>query len=146
MKAIAVVPGKPGSLHKAAIPEPRLHEVSDGQGVLVRTLEVGLDGTDREIASGKYGAAPSGADFLVLGHENLGVVEEVGPAVTGFAPGDYVVCMVRRHGQASRPPPHHGDDHAQPGDPRAARVRAVGPRVGGLHAQRLRPCPARRAT
>jgi threonine dehydrogenase-like Zn-dependent dehydrogenase len=64
-------------------------------------LEVGVDGTDREINEGQYGATPSGADFLVLGHEGFGVVEEVSSAVTKLKPADYVVPIVRRPG-ASR--------------------------------------------
>jgi threonine dehydrogenase-like Zn-dependent dehydrogenase len=98
MKAIAVYPGKSDTAHLADIPEPRLEDVPDGRGVLVRILRVGLDGTDREINAGEYGVAPEGSDFLVLGHESFGVVEEVGPAVTELAPGDYVVARVRRAG------------------------------------------------
>lgn len=71
MKAIAVHPGKPGSLHLADLPEPSLDEVQGGRGVLARVLRVGVDGTDREINSGEYGAAPEGGDFLVLGHESF---------------------------------------------------------------------------
>jgi glucose 1-dehydrogenase len=98
MKAVAVYPGKPGSAHLTDIPEPSLDAVPDGRGVLVRLLRVGLDGTDREITAGEYGAAPDGVDYLVLGHESFGVVEKVGPAVTELAPGDYVVARVRRAG------------------------------------------------
>src|SRR5439155_9886689 len=46
----------------------------------------------------EYGAAPDGFDFLVIGHESFGQVQEVGPNVTELAPGDYVVAMVRRPG------------------------------------------------
>jgi threonine dehydrogenase-like Zn-dependent dehydrogenase len=67
---------------------------------MVRVLRVGLDGTDREIDAGEYGAAPPGEDYLVLGHESFGVVEKVGPAVTELAPGDFVVARVRRAGQS----------------------------------------------
>src|SRR5439155_7356684 len=69
-----------------------------GRGVLVRVLRVGLDGTDREINAGEYGVAPEGSDFLILGHESFGVVEEVGPAVSELAHGDLVVARVRRAG------------------------------------------------
>ena len=100
MKAIAVFPGKPGSAHLTDIPEPSLDDVPGGRGVLVRILRVGLDGTDREINAGEYGTAPDGSDFLVLGHESFGVVEQVGPAVTELAPGDYVVARVRRAGSS----------------------------------------------
>jgi threonine dehydrogenase-like Zn-dependent dehydrogenase len=100
MKAVAVFPGKAGSVHLEDLPEPRLDEVGGGRGVMVRVLSLGLDGTDREINEAKYGAAPPGSDFLVVGHESLGVVEEVGPNVDEFKKGDHVVCMVRRPGQS----------------------------------------------
>ena len=70
----------------------------NGRGVLVRLLRCGVDGTDKEINAGEYGAAPDGYDFLTIGHENFGRVEAVGPNVTEFAPGDYVVATVRRRG------------------------------------------------
>jgi hypothetical protein len=47
MKAIAVVPRQPDSVHLAALPEPRLDEVPGGRGVVVRVLRVGVDATDR---------------------------------------------------------------------------------------------------
>jgi threonine dehydrogenase-like Zn-dependent dehydrogenase len=100
MKAIAVRPGQPGSTHLAELPEPSLEEVEDGRGVLARVLRVGVDATDREIDAGEYGVAPEGFDFLVLGHESLCRVEEVGSAVTDLAPGDHVVFMVRRPGSS----------------------------------------------
>jgi threonine dehydrogenase-like Zn-dependent dehydrogenase len=98
VKAIAVYPGKADTAHLADVPEPRIDAVPDGRGVLVKILRVGLDGTDKEINAGEYGAAPPGDDFLVLGHESFGVVEDVGPAVTELSPGDYVVAIVRQPG------------------------------------------------
>ena len=91
MKAVAVHPGKSGSIHLAELREPSLDDVPDGKGVLVRILVCGLDGTDKEIAAGEYGRAPDGFDFLVEGHENFGVVEAVATNVTRLKPGDYVV-------------------------------------------------------
>jgi threonine dehydrogenase-like Zn-dependent dehydrogenase len=98
VKAIAVFPGKPDSVHLAELPEPTLDEVPDGRGVLVKVLRVGVDGTDREINAAEYGAAPPGEDVLVLGHESFGRVEAVGRSVRDLAPGDYVVATVRRPG------------------------------------------------
>ncbi len=98
MKAIAVYPGRPGSIHLADIPEPSLDEVPEGRGVLARILRVGVDATDREINDGEYGTAPDGSEILVLGHECFGQVEAVGPNVTEVRPGDYVVFTVRRPG------------------------------------------------
>ncbi len=98
MKAIAVIPGRPDSVHLASLPKPSLAEIPEGRGVLVKVLQVGVDGTDREINAAEYGAAPKGSDFLVIGHESFGRVEAVGPHVTELRPGDYVVATVRRPG------------------------------------------------
>ena len=100
MKAIAVKPGKPNTVHLAEMPTPRVSEVPNGRGVLVRVLRVGVDGTDKEINAAEYGKAPPGYDFLVIGHEGFGQVEAVGPNVTELKPGDYVVATVRRPGSS----------------------------------------------
>jgi threonine dehydrogenase-like Zn-dependent dehydrogenase len=98
MKAIAVVPGRPNSVHLAELAKPSLSEVPDGRGILVKVLRVGVDGTDKEINAAEYGAAPDGFEFLVIGHEGFGRVEAVGPNVSFVRPGDYVVATVRRPG------------------------------------------------
>ena len=100
MKAIAVRPGYPGSVHLGELERPSLDDVPGGRGVLVKVLRVGVDGTDKEINAAEYGAAPSGYDFLVIGHEGFGRVEAVGPNVTELRPGDYVVATVRRPGRS----------------------------------------------
>src|SRR5919204_1580263 len=100
MKAIAVHPGTPNSIHLRDVPEPRVTDIPDGRGVLVKVIRVGVDGTDKEINAAEYGAAPQGYDFLVTGHESFGRVEAVGPNVTEFVPGDYVVATVRRPGSS----------------------------------------------
>jgi threonine dehydrogenase-like Zn-dependent dehydrogenase len=60
MKAIAVHPGKPGSIHLEDVPKPSIDQVPDGGGVLVRVLRVGVDGTDKEInaAESTSGCSP----------------------------------------------------------------------------------------
>lgn len=98
MKAIAVTPGQANSVHLEDVPKPLVGDISDGKGVSVRVLKVGVDATDREINDALYGNAPPGFNYLVLGHESFGIVEEVGPAVTGVKPGDYVTATVRRPG------------------------------------------------
>ena len=98
MKAVAVFPGKPDSVHLADLPKPSVDEIPGGRGVLVKVLRVGVDGTDKEINAAEYGAPPPGDDFLVIGHEGFGQVEAVGPNVTELQPGDYVVATVRRPG------------------------------------------------
>src|SRR3989442_8136954 len=97
MKAIAVHPGKPGSIHLEDIERPSIDAIPDGRGVRVQVLRVGVDGTDKEINAGEYGAAPPGDDYLVIGHENFGRGLEVGPNVPDtIRPGGYVVASVRR--------------------------------------------------
>ena len=72
MRALTVAPGIANSARLEDVPEPPL---SDG-AVLVRTLALGVCGTDREIVSGDYGWAPPGQKRLVIGHESLGKVQE----------------------------------------------------------------------
>src|ERR687898_283225 len=101
MKAIAVTPGTPNSIHLRDVEKPSVDDVTDGRGVLVKVLRVGVDGTDKEINAAEYGAAPEGDDYLVIGHENFGIVEEVGPNVPDtIRPGTYVVASVRRPGSS----------------------------------------------
>lgn len=100
MKAVAVKPGIRDSAHLVEMPKPTIGDAAGGRGVLVKVLRVGVDGTDKEINNADYGAAPAGSDFLVIGHEGFGVVEEVGPSVTELKPGDFVVATVRRPGKS----------------------------------------------
>ena len=98
MKAIAVYPGQSGSVHLQEIQKPAVDDVEGGRGVLVRVLKVGVDATDREINDALYGNPPPGDDYLVLGHECFGVVEDVGQNVRHVQPGDFVTATVRRPG------------------------------------------------
>ncbi len=92
MKAITVEPGKRNSVSIQEIPTPKINE----NEVLIQTLLVGIDGTDREINEGQYGSAPTGQDFLILGHEAIGKIVQVGSQVTDFQIGDLIVPTVRR--------------------------------------------------
>jgi glucose 1-dehydrogenase len=101
MKAIAVYPGKPHSMHLEDVPMPRVTDIPNGNGVLVKVLRVGVDGTDKEINAAEYGMAPEGEQFLITGHENFGQVVEVGPNVPDtIKPGTFVVATVRRPGHS----------------------------------------------
>jgi threonine dehydrogenase-like Zn-dependent dehydrogenase len=91
MRALTTAPGTPNSARVDEVEEPPL---SDG-GVLVRTLALGVCGTERDILAGEYGWAPPGPDRLILGHESMGVVQHA-PAGCGLMPGDLVVGIVRR--------------------------------------------------
>lgn len=93
MKGGAVFPGarKLGVVHD--VPEPKLESAT---GVRLRMLQVGICGTDREIASYMFGSAPEGFDYLVIGHEGVAEIIEAGPEAHGMEPGDLVIPTVRR--------------------------------------------------
>jgi len=91
MQAVTVTPGQRDSLRLLDIPNVQ----SDPGQVVVRVLQGGLCGTDAEITGGLYGEAPPGCPYLVLGHENLGLVESA-PSGSPLSPGDLVVSTVRR--------------------------------------------------
>lgn len=91
MYALTVIPGRQHSAALVDVPEP---DVNAGS-LLVRTLAVGICGTDAEIVAGRYGWPPAGRERLTIGHESLGEVLEA-PHASGFRPGDLVVGIVRR--------------------------------------------------
>ena len=92
MRALAVFPER---RQVAIIEEDEPRKLGPRQ-VLLRTREVGLCGTDREIAAFAYGEPPAGSDHLVLGHEALAEVADLGSEVSHFRRGQLVVPMVRR--------------------------------------------------
>ena len=92
MRAIGVIPGK----REIRILHHPAAQLTEDRQVKVRSLEVGICGTDEEIASFVYGSPPPGSDYLVIGHENLGEIVEVGVGVSKFKVGDLVVPSVRR--------------------------------------------------
>lgn len=92
MRAVAVFP-ESRELRVVEVPPPILKGAHD---VMVRVREVGVCGTDREICEFVYGTPPRGRNALILGHEALGEVVEVGASVTTLARGDLVTMTVRR--------------------------------------------------
>jgi alcohol dehydrogenase len=66
-------------------PKPVLLEPTDA---VVRIVKTTICGTDLHILKGDV---PEVTDGRILGHEGVGIIEEVGAAVTGFAPGDHVL-------------------------------------------------------
>jgi L-iditol 2-dehydrogenase len=73
----------PGQLVVQDWPLPELHD----DEVLVRVSCCGVCGSDLHIVDG---GVPEFVPPRVLGHEVLGVIEAIGRAITGFAPGDEV--------------------------------------------------------
>lgn len=92
MKALAVFP----SSREVQLIDPPEPVIAGPTEVKLRILEAGICGTDREITSFHYGTPPVDSPHLIIGHEALGEVIEVGSGVTGLAPGDLAVLSVRR--------------------------------------------------
>jgi sorbitol-6-phosphate 2-dehydrogenase len=89
MKAIGVTrDGDEPTVLDVERPEPQEGEA------LVRTLRVGVDGTDHDVIAGSHGGYPEGQDHMILGHEAVGVVEDGNGS--GLEAGDIVVPTVRR--------------------------------------------------
>ncbi len=98
MKTVAVFPGA----REVRVTERETPRLSRPDQVMLRMLDIGICGTDKEICSFEYGTPPPGDDHLVIGHESLAEVVGAGPAVERFRAGDLVVPSVRR------PCPHPG--------------------------------------
>lgn len=92
MKAVAVFPDP----REVRVIEHDAPSITEADQVKLRVLDIGICGTDKEICAFEYGIPPSGSDYLVIGHESLGEVIEVGPAVSKVRVGDLVVTTVRR--------------------------------------------------
>jgi threonine dehydrogenase-like Zn-dependent dehydrogenase len=80
----AVVFDEVGRVRIAEVPEPVVEQPGDA---VVRVTRTAICGSDMHFFHGKAPIAPGEG----LGHEAVGVVEAVGPAVTRFAPGDRAV-------------------------------------------------------
>lgn len=92
MQALALTVGTT-DLHLVDRPEPNITSDDD---IKLKVIRVGICGTDREETSGGRALAPDGSKDLVIGHEMLGKVVEVGKAVTRVHVGDLAVFTVRR--------------------------------------------------
>lgn len=92
MKAILVYPGKEGAYLKQ-LPDTQI----ETNKVIIRTLYNGICGTDRGIVTGKlkFTRAPDNSEYLILGHEALGIVKNPGSSKI-LKTGDLVVPIVRR--------------------------------------------------
>lgn len=92
MKAITNITGTP-TLNLVDRPEPELTAEDE---VKIRILRVGICGTDREEAAGGRSKPPAGQKELVIGHEMVGKVVEIGKSVSRVGVGDLAVFTVRR--------------------------------------------------
>ena len=66
------------------VPKPKIQKPTDA---IVKVTTSTICGTDKHI---RHGGLPEVEPGRIIGHEFCGIVEEVGPAVTRFKPGDRV--------------------------------------------------------
>ena len=92
MLAVGMLRGKEG-VHAFETPKP---EIKQSDEVLVRIKQVGLDGTDFNMVRYNLQDIAEDRDDMAMGHEVVGVVEEVGSGVRSVVPGDPVTITVRR--------------------------------------------------
>ncbi|GGA98224.1 MULTISPECIES: zinc-dependent alcohol dehydrogenase family protein [Mucilaginibacter] len=81
----ALVYHGPGQKAWEEKPKPVLLSTSDA---IVKILKTTICGTDLHIMKGDV---PEVADGRIIGHEGVGVIEEVGTTVSNFKPGDHVI-------------------------------------------------------
>ena len=80
----AIVYKKPNEVAIENVADPRIEQPTDA---IVRITSAGICGSDLHMYEGR---TPQSGEMR-FGHENMGVVEEVGPAVVGIREGDRVV-------------------------------------------------------
>ena len=80
-----LVYGGPGKIELKEIPIPVIIKQTD---VLVKILKTTICGTDLGILHGK---TPTCKPGTTLGHEGVGIIEEVGSSVMNFKKGDHVI-------------------------------------------------------
>jgi threonine dehydrogenase-like Zn-dependent dehydrogenase len=128
-----------GDIRLEEVPEPTIQEPNDA---IVRLTASAICGTDLHMVRGTL---PGMAAGTILGHEGVGIVEEVGPRVKNVRPGDRVViaatiacgyCSYCRAGYFAQ------CDNANPHGKRAGTAFFGGPKASGpfhgLQAERAR--------
>lgn len=117
-----------GDIRLDDVPEPRIEQPTDA---IVRLTASAICGTDLHFVHGTGGEMQPGT---ILGHEGVGIIEEVGADVRNFRPGDRVVipstiacgtCSYCRAGYYSQ------CDNANPNGPSAGTAFYGGPRASG---------------
>src|SRR5271156_1801695 len=73
---------------KKAVEERPKPEIKAATDAIVRITKTTICGTDLHILKGDV---PSCQPGRILGHEGVGIIDEVGAAVTAFKPGDHVL-------------------------------------------------------
>ena len=79
----AVVYKKPFEVSVENVEDPKMDHPND---VIVRVTSTCICGSDLHMYEGRTAAEPG----IIFGHENMGVIEEIGPAVKNLSVGDRV--------------------------------------------------------
>lgn len=80
----ALVLNGPNDVRCERVPDPQLH---DGRGAIVRITRTSICGSDLHLVHGTVPTMPG----TIIGHEGVGVVEDVGPGVQRFRKGQRVI-------------------------------------------------------
>lgn len=128
-----------GDIRVDTVPDPRIEQPTDA---VVRLTSSAICGTDLHMVRGTLGGMEPGT---ILGHEGVGVIEEVGPSVRNLRSGDRVLipstiscgyCSYCRAGYTAQ------CDTANPNGPQAGTAFFGGPKstgpFNGLQAQYAR--------
>jgi threonine dehydrogenase-like Zn-dependent dehydrogenase len=121
LKAIAIIPGQ-STVHLVDRPEPA---ISQPDQVRLQIIRVGICGTDREEVAGGRADPPFGQPELVIGHEMLGKVVEVGASVSRVKPGDLAIFTVRRGCGRCLPCSMNRSDMCETGDYRERGIKGL---------------------
>lgn len=128
-----------GDIRIDEVPEPRIEQPTDA---VVRLTTSAICGTDLHFVRGTFSGMTPGT---ILGHEGVGVVEELGDLVRGFDVGDRVViCSTMACGYCAycRAGYYAQCDNANPGGKRAGTAFFGGPKpaggIDGLQAEKAR--------
>lgn len=126
-----------GDIALEEVPDPQIEEPTDA---VIRVTRSAICGTDLHLVRG---TVPGVAPGTVLGHEGVGIVEEVGEMVRNFRPGDrVVVCSTISCGYCSYCRAGHTAqcDNANPNGPGTAFFGGPASAGGydGLQAERAR--------
>lgn len=117
-----------GDIRLEDVPEPKLEQPTDA---IVRLTASAICGTDLHFVRGTFSGMKPGT---VLGHEGVGVIEQLGPMVRNFEPGDRVIipstigcgwCSYCRAGYFAQ------CDNANPAGKRAGTAFFGGPELAG---------------
>jgi Alcohol dehydrogenase GroES-like domain/Alcohol dehydrogenase GroES-associated len=145
----AVVYKGPLSVAVEQVPPPRIETPGDA---LVRVTTTNICGSDLHMYEGRTNVEQG----KVLGHENMGIVEETGPGVSWIMPGDRVsvrstphagpaaTASPGRHRSACGPTPPKASTEPRTATPRWGRTRAARPSTYGSRSPTSTCCRCRR--